>query len=59
MSNWQPGDKVMWRQPGKRFWQKGTVRRIYNDADGSVSIYDKRGLHVAVPNDPACLKERK
>ena len=59
MANWQPGDKVKWRRPDERFWKPGTVRLVFNDADGSVSLWDKRGLHVAVPNDPAYIKERK
>ena len=56
--NWVHGDKVLWRRRGERRWKPGTVRLIYNDADGSVSLYDKHGLQVAVPNDPECLKER-
>ena len=59
MSDWQPGDRVKWRRRGERIWKKGTVRRVYNDADGSVSIWDKRGQHAAVPNSEDCIKARK
>jgi len=57
--SWKIGDRVKWRRPGERRWKNGNVRLILNDADGSVSLWDKRGLHVAVPNDPAYIKERK
>jgi len=58
MSEWQTGDKVLWRRPGERWWKKGTVRRIYNDADGSVGVWDKRGLNASVPNVEDCIKRR-
>jgi hypothetical protein len=57
--SWEHGDKILWRRKGERRWKRGTVRRVYNDVDGSVSLYDRRGLHVAVPNDPECLRRRK
>ena len=59
MAEWQTGDKVLWRRRGERRWKKGTVRRVFNDADGSISLWDKRGRHVAVPDDSGCIKRRK
>ena len=58
MANWQPHDLVKWRRRGERTWKRGTVRFVLNDADGSVSLWDRRGLHVCVPNDPNCIKRR-
>jgi hypothetical protein len=58
-TDWQHLEKVLWRRPGERRWKRGTVRLIYNDAHGSVSLYDKHGLNVAVPNTEECLRRRK
>ena len=59
MGDWQPGDKIMWRRRGERRWKRGVVRRVYNDTAGSISLWDKRGLHATVPDDPECIKRRK
>ena len=59
MNEWEHGDKVLWRRPGERRWKKGTVRLVHNDAHGSVSLWDKHGRHVAVPDRPERIKERK
>ena len=59
MGDWEHGDRVLWRRPSERRWKKGTVRHIWNDAHGSVSLYDTHGRHVAVPDRPECIKERK
>ena len=55
---WKHGDKALWRRPGERRWKKGTVRLVHNDAHGSVSLWDKQGRHVAVPNRSDCIRPR-
>ena len=59
VGDWQPGDRIFWRRPTERIWKKGNVRRVYNDKHGSVSLYDKYGLHVTVPDTEDCIKERE
>ena len=56
---WEHGDKVDYRRRGETHWKKGTVRLIFNDAEGSVSIFDKHGLNVCVPNEPQFIRARR